>query len=86
MPYKPWGRREKQQKMIDNLDREFVMCARRYELPRGDFPDVRPFRQALMEVKDLATEFQKLDKKMVKEMEQVFSVEIPTLLEQARNS
>jgi len=82
MPYKPWGKKEKQRKLIDNLEREFVMCARRYDLPRGDFPEVRPFQQALSEIRDL-TEIPKLDKKMVHEMDKVFSVEIPALLHQA---
>jgi len=80
-----WGKREKQRKLIDRLEREFVMCARRYELPRGDFPPVESFRQALLEIKDLS-EFPKLDKKMVKEMDKVFSYDIPQLLEQARQN
>lgn len=83
LPY-TWGKREKQRRLIDRLEREFVMCARRYELPRGDFPPIEPFRQALLEIKDLS-EFPKLDKKMVKEMDKVFSVDIPELLEKARS-
>eukprot|EP00985_Skeletonema_marinoi_P001159 scaffold466_cov104-Skeletonema_marinoi.AAC.4 len=83
LPY-TWGKREKQRRLIDRLEREFVMCARRYELPRGDFPELEPFRQALLEIKDLS-EVHKLDKKMVKEMDKVFSVDIPNLLEAARN-
>lgn len=82
LPY-TWGKREKQRRLIDRLDREFIMCARRYELPRGDFPDLEPFRQALLEIKDLS-EIHKLDKKMVKEMDKVFSVDIPNLLEAAK--
>lgn len=83
LPY-TWGKREKQRRLIDRLDREFVMCARRYELPRGDFPPLEPFREALLEIKDLS-EFPKLDKKMVREMDRVFSVDIPELLERARH-
>jgi len=83
LPY-TWGKREKQRRLIDRLDREFLMCARRYELPRGDFPPLEPFRQALLEIKDLS-EFPKLDKKMVREMDKVFSVDIPELLERARH-
>jgi len=83
LPY-TWGKREKQRRLIDRLDREFVMCARRYELPRGDFPELEPFRQALLEIKDLS-EVHKLDKKMVKEMDKVFSVDIPNLLDQAKD-
>lgn len=82
LPY-TFGKREKQRKLIDRLDREFIMCARRYELPKGDFPPLDSFRQALLEIKDLS-EFPKLDKKMVKEMDKVFSVEIPELLERSR--
>ncbi len=82
LPY-TFGKREKQAKLIQNLDRELVMCARRYELPRGDFPEVEPLRQALREIKDLS-EFPKLDKKMVTEMDKVFSVDIPDLLQKAR--
>ena len=82
LPY-TFGKREKQRRLIDRLEREFVMCARRYELPRGDFPEVGPFRQALLEIKDLS-EFPKLDKRMIKEMDKVFSVDIPGLLENAR--
>mmetsp|Transcript_2007 Transcript_2007/g.2808 ORF Transcript_2007/g.2808 Transcript_2007/m.2808 type:complete len:734 (+) Transcript_2007:100-2301(+) len=79
-----WNKKEKQKKLIGKLQQEFTMCARRYELPLGDFPSLPEFRQALTEIKDLS-EFQKLDKKMVKEMDKVFSVEIPELLERARN-
>lgn len=82
LPY-TWGKREKQQRLIGRLEREFVMCARRYELPRGDFPPIDAFRQALTEIKDLS-EFPKLDKKMVKEMDRVFSVDIPELLQRSR--
>ena len=82
LPY-TWGRRDKQRRLIDRLDREFVMCARRYELPKGDFPQLGPFKAALLEVKDLSS-FQKLDKRMVKEMDKVFSVDIPELLQKAR--
>lgn len=82
LPY-TFGKKEKQARLIERLDRELVMCARRYELPRGDFPEVGPLRQALLEIKDLS-EFPKLDKKMVKEMDKVFSVDIPHLLDKAR--
>jgi len=81
LPY-TFGKREKQKRLIGRLEREFVMAARRYELPLGDFPELEPFRQALLEIKDLS-EFQKLDKRMVKEMDKVFSIDIPELLEKS---
>jgi EH domain-containing protein 1 len=82
LPY-TFGKKEKQARLINQLERELDMCARRYELPRGDFPPVKPLRHALLEINDLS-EFPKLDKKMVKEMDKVFSVDIPLLLEKAR--
>jgi hypothetical protein len=84
MPY-TWGKKEKQRKLIDRLEREFAMCARRYELPKGDFPLIAPFRTALLEIKDLGS-FQKLDKNMVRNMDRIFSEEIPELLQKARQS
>jgi hypothetical protein len=41
-------------------------------------------RRALYEIKDLA-EFPKLDKKMIREMDKVFSSDIPELLEKAKH-
>jgi EH domain-containing protein 1 len=82
LPY-TWGKKEKQKRLIGRLESEFMAAARRYGLPKGDFPSIDPFRQALNEIKDLS-EFPKLDKKLVREMDKVFSVEIPHLLEKAR--
>ena len=83
LPY-TWGKKEKQKRLIGRLESEFLAAARRYGLPKGDFPSIDPFRQALIEIKDLS-EFPKLDKKLVREMDKVFSVEIPHLLEKARH-
>ena len=80
-----FGKSEKQAKLIDRLDREFVACARRYGLPLGDFPDPAKLRNRLMEVKDLRR-FPKLDKQMVYEMDKMFSVDIARLLEEATAS
>ena len=45
-----WGKREKQERLVGRLEHEFAGCARRYGLPRGDFPHVGNFRASLMEV------------------------------------
>lgn len=83
LPY-TWGKREKQHRLIGRLESEFAAAARRYNLPKGDFPAIEPFRKSLLEIKDLS-EFQKLDKRLVREMDKVFSVDIPDLLEKARD-
>lgn len=79
-----WGKREKQKRLIGRLESEFMAAARRYGLPKGDFPSLEPMRQALYEVRDI-TSFPKLDKRLVKEMDQVFSKDIPELLERAKH-
>mmetsp|Transcript_20030 Transcript_20030/g.49224 ORF Transcript_20030/g.49224 Transcript_20030/m.49224 type:complete len:568 (+) Transcript_20030:22-1725(+) len=83
LPY-TWGKREKQKRLIGRLESEFMAAARRYGLPKGDFPSIEPFRQALLEIRDLS-EFPKLDKRLVREMDKVFSSDIPGLLEKAKN-
>jgi EH domain-containing protein 1 len=83
LPY-TWGKRDKQRRLIGRLESEMNAAARRYSLPRGDFPPLEPFRKALLEIKDLS-EIPKLDKKLVRDLEKVFSEDIPELLEKARN-
>ena len=83
LPY-TFGKRDKQRRLIDRLESEFNAAARRYGLPKGDFPAVASFRHALLEIKDLS-EFPKLDKRLVREMDKVFAVDIPDLLEKAKN-
>ena len=84
LPYAPWSKKEKQKRLIGRLEQEYIGAARRYGLPKGDFPSLEPMRRALYEIKDLS-EFPKLDKKLVREMDKVFSVDIPELLERAKN-
>lgn len=81
MPYVV-GKSEKQKRLLDRLDREFVACARRYNLPLGDFPNVDQYRRMLAEVKDIS-DFKKLDKNLVYEMDRVLSHDIPLLLQKA---
>lgn len=81
MPYLI-GRSEKQQRLLERLDSEFIACARRYNLPLGDFPDVAQYRKMLSEVKDIS-EFKKLDKNLIYEMDKVLTDDIPKLLQKA---
>lgn len=83
LPYNPWMRRDKHKQLVRRLEHEFTAAARRYGLPKGDFPSLEPMRQALMEIKDLG-DFPKLDKKLIREMDKVFSVDIPELMERAK--
>ena len=77
MPY--FRKQEKQRALLDRLDNQFSMCARRYGLSRGDFPEIAKFRQSLGEVRDIS-KFPKLDKTIIRDMERMFAHEIPELL------
>lgn len=81
MPYL-MGKSEKQQKLLGRLENEFLACARRYNLPIGDFPPVEKYRKMLQEVKDIS-DFKRLDKSLVKEMDKVLTNDIPLLLQKA---
>ena len=81
MPY-VMGKSEKQQALLDRLDKEFLACARRYNLPLGDFPPVEQYRKMLREIKDISG-FKKLDKNLVYEMDKVLTDDIPALLQKA---
>jgi EH domain-containing protein 1 len=76
------GKSEKQQKLLGRLETEFLACARRYNLPIGDFPPVDKYRKMLQEVKDIS-DFKRLDKTLVKEMDKVLTYDIPLLLQKA---
>ena len=79
MPYLI-GKSEAQEKLLQRLDREFVACARRYNLPLGDFPNVDTYRKIFREIKDISG-FKKLDKSMVADMDRVLTHDIPLLLQ-----
>lgn len=81
MPY-VLGKADKQQRLLARLDQEFLACARRYNLPLGDFPPVEQYRRLLAEVRDLS-DFKKLDKGLVSEMDRVLTHDIPMLLQRA---
>ena len=66
--------------LLKRLESEFVACSRRYNLPIGDFPDVKLYRKILSETKDIGA-FKKLDKNLVYEMDKVMTVDIPILLQ-----
>jgi GTPase SAR1 family protein len=81
MPYM-LGKVEKQRQLLDSLEHEFLACARRYNLPIGDFPSPHHYRKILAEIRDI-TEVKKLDKNLVYEMEKVLTHDIPKLLQKA---
>lgn len=74
------GKSEKQEELLQRLDKVFLECARRYNLPLGDFPPVDAYRKMLREVKDISS-FKKLDKNLVYSMDKCLTEDIPMLLQ-----
>ncbi len=73
-----FGKEKKQTELIENMDREFLVVQKMYNLAAGDFPDLEKFkdRAAVMNMAD----FQKLNAKMISSMDEVLSVDLPKLM------
>ncbi|KAK9789563.1 hypothetical protein WJX73_008365 [Symbiochloris irregularis] len=77
------GKQKAQEKLLRNLSDCFAHVQREYHLPMGDFPDVNRYREILAAF-DLST-FPKLRDKDIKNIEDVLSQDIPSLVRQFDN-
>ncbi|GJP63951.1 hypothetical protein CLOP_g20978 [Closterium sp. NIES-67] len=78
-----FGRAKAQQKLIDNLPQEFEKVAREHRLAEGDLPPVALFQRALA---GCAFEsFERLNVKLVEEVDRMLAYDIPHLLNTFRN-
>lgn len=73
-----FGKEKAAKSILAELPEHFRQVQREYHLPPGDFPDIGRFREILAGY-DLAL-FPKLDKKHVKQIEDVLSIDIPNLV------
>ena len=76
MPY--FGQKKAQERLLSNLGEEFVRLQREHHLHPGDFPDVNRYREILSAF-DIS-KFPKLDKSMIKQVDEALSVDIPALV------
>lgn len=76
-----WSKSSKQRKILDNLATEFSNIHRQHNLPIGDFPDIVKFREKLEEWGDLSN-FPKLSTRMLKEVDDALSRDLPALMQQ----
>ncbi|KAK3264664.1 hypothetical protein CYMTET_26609, partial [Cymbomonas tetramitiformis] len=77
------GKKEKQLKLMANIDEQFHQVQTEHHLPPGDFPNSTKFKDVLAAF-DL-TKFPKLEKKMIQTIDKVISEDIPALLKQFDN-
>lgn len=76
MPY--FGQKKAQDKLLAGLAQEFAQVQREHHLHPGDFPDVDRYREILSAF-DIS-KFPKLDKAMIKQVDDALSVDIPQLV------
>ncbi|CAL9107586.1 unnamed protein product [Musa acuminata var. zebrina] len=77
------GKAKAQQRLVDNLEDEFVKVQKEFHLPPGDFPDVEHFREVLNGYN--IDKFEKLKHKMIQAVDDMLAYDIPELLNRFRN-
>ncbi|CAO2823615.1 unnamed protein product [Amaranthus hypochondriacus] len=77
------GKSKTQQRLIDNLEDEFVKVQKEFHLPAGDFPCVEQFREVLRSYS--IEKFEKLRPKMIQATDDMLGHDIPELLKNFRN-
>ena len=73
-----FGKKDKQEELIANLNGVYNAVMRKYNLSVGDFPDLRRFRERL-KVCDF-TKFPKLNTRLIEQADEALAEEIPKLI------
>jgi hypothetical protein len=73
-----FGKKKTQKQLLENLGDQFNLIQRDTNLPKGDFPNVQRFRDAIERYE--VHKFPKLEPKIMKSMDEVLSVDIPNLM------
>ncbi|XP_049398601.1 EH domain-containing protein 1-like isoform X2 [Solanum stenotomum] len=77
------GKAKTQQKLIDNLEDQFMKVQKEHHLPAGDFPNVEHFREVLSGYN--IDKFEKLKPKLIQSIDDMLGYDIPELLKNFRN-
>ncbi|CAN4096791.1 unnamed protein product [Withania somnifera] len=77
------GKAKTQQKLIDNLEDQFVKVQKEHHLPAGDLPNVEHFREVLSSYN--FDKFEKLKPKLIQSVDDMLGYDIPELLKNFRN-
>ena len=77
-----WDKGAKQRELVENLEKNLPMCAQRYGLALGDFPNCARMKAKMLDIKDMR-EIPRLNKNLVADLEKMLQTEIPQLLERS---
>ena len=73
----------KQKKLLGRLDKEFEECVHSHQIPKGDLPNERRFAEICKGIP--IWKMQKVDKRQMKALEEVLSVDIPAVMRRFDN-
>jgi hypothetical protein len=73
-----FGKNKKQEKLLANLDQEFIKIQHKYHLPPGDFPNPERFRQNLSLYN--MDKFKPLKEDIIARVDEALSVDLPRLM------
>ena len=77
------GHESKQKKLLGRLDKEFEECVHAHLIPKGDLPNERRFAEICKGMP--IWKMPKVDKKQMKALEEVLSVDIPEIMRRFDN-
>lgn len=73
-----FGKNKKQEKLLANLDQEFIKIQHKYHLPAGDFPNPEKFRQNLSLYN--MDKFKPLKDDIINRVDEALAVDLPRLM------
>ncbi|KAI9474062.1 MAG: P-loop containing nucleoside triphosphate hydrolase protein [Benjaminiella poitrasii] len=73
-----FGKKKAQEKLLKNLDQEFIKIQNKYHLPAGDFPNPDRFRQNLA-LYDM-DKFKPLKEDLLEKVDEALSVDLPKIM------
>ncbi|KAL9546832.1 hypothetical protein MBANPS3_006467 [Mucor bainieri] len=75
-----FGKKKKQEKLLQHLDQEFIKIQNKYHLPAGDFPNPEKFRQNLA-LYDM-DKFKSIKEDLLERVDEALAVDLPKLMSQ----
>jgi GTPase SAR1 family protein len=73
-----WGHKATQEKLVENMADEFFEVMKTHRLPKGDFPDLRRFKE-IAATFDFS-KFKRLDDRLLASLDEVVTTHIPAIL------
>lgn len=73
-----FGKQKTQKKLVENLENIFKKLQKKYNIPAGDFPEIKKYQATLAELD--FSKFPSLNRKLIEQMDEVLSNDLTLLL------